>query len=52
METICKKCQIPFSGKNAKNITSLSSAELAKRVVKVKELAPCIMINNILPVIS
>ena len=29
------KCQILFSGENKKNITSLSSAELAKRVVKV-----------------
>ena len=31
------KCQILFSGENKKNITSLSSAELAKRVVNVKE---------------
>ena len=31
------KCLILFSGKNKKNITTLSSAELAKRVVKVKE---------------
>ena len=33
------KCQILFSGKNKKqtnNIINLSSAELAKRVVKVK----------------
>ena len=30
------KCQILFSGKNKKNITNLLSAELAKRVVKVK----------------
>ena len=29
------KCQILFSGKNQKNITNLSSAELAQRVVKV-----------------
>ena len=36
MESICMKCQILFSGKNKKNITKLSSAELAKRVVKVK----------------
>ena len=36
LETICMKCQILFSGKNKKNITNLSSAELAKRVVKVK----------------
>ena len=27
--------QILFSGKNKKNVTNLSSAELAKRVVKV-----------------
>ena len=36
METICMKYQILFSGKNKKNITNLSSAELALRVVKVK----------------
>ena len=30
------KCQNLFSGKSKKNITNLSSAELAKRVVKVK----------------
>ena len=29
------KCQILFSGKNNKNITNLSSTELAQRVVKV-----------------
>ena len=32
------KCQKLFSGKNKKNIINLSSAELAQRVVKVKEL--------------
>ena len=37
-ETICMKCQNLFSGKSKKNITNLSSAELAKRVVKVKRL--------------
>ena len=31
------KYQNLFSGKNKKNITNLSSAELAKRVVKVKK---------------
>ena len=31
------KCQILFSGKNKTNITNLSSAELDKRVVKVKQ---------------
>ena len=31
------KCQILFSGKNKKNIINLSSAENAKRVVKVKQ---------------
>ena len=36
IETICMKCQILFSGKNEKNIFSLSSSELAQRVVKVK----------------
>ena len=30
------KCQILFSGKNKKTIMSLSSAEFANRVVKVK----------------
>ena len=37
METICIKCQILFSWKNKKNITNLSSAELAKTVVKLEE---------------
>ena len=32
------KCRILFSGKNKKNVTTLPSAELAKRVVKVKLL--------------
>ena len=31
------KCWILFSGKNKKNVISLSSAELAQRVVKVKD---------------
>ena len=35
METICMKCQIPFSGKNKKNIINLLSAELAQRVLKI-----------------
>ena len=35
METMCIKCQIPFSGKNKKIITNLSSDEFAQRVVKV-----------------
>ena len=34
---ICMKCQILFSWKSNKNITNLSSAELAQRMVKVKE---------------
>ena len=40
MEVICMKCQILFSGKNKKTITitSLSSAEIAQRVVKVKNM--------------
>ena len=29
------KCQIPFSGKNKKNIINLLSAELAQRVLKI-----------------
>ena len=33
------QCQILYSGKNKKNITNLSSAELAKRVVNVKVLS-------------
>ena len=37
LETICMKCQILFSGKN-KKYYNLSSAELAQRVVKVKEI--------------
>ena len=32
------KCQVLFSGENKKNIINLSSAELDKRVVKVKIL--------------
>ena len=36
VETICMKCQILFSGKNKKNIVNWSSAELAQRVVEVK----------------
>ena len=35
IETICMKCKILFSGENKKGI-SLSSAEFAKRVVKIK----------------
>ena len=38
VETICMKCQVLFSGKNNKNITNLSSAELFVRVVKLKKL--------------
>ena len=34
-ETVCMKCQSLFSGKNKKNIISLSSAEYAKKVVMV-----------------
>ena len=34
------KCQILFSGKNKKNITSLSSAELARQVVTVTDYNP------------
>ena len=36
METICMKCQSLFSEESKNDITSLSSTELAKRVVKVK----------------
>ena len=35
METIGMKSQIKFPAKNKKKITTLSSAELAQRVVKV-----------------
>ena len=38
MGTICMKCRILYSGEN-KNVTNLLSAELANRVVKVKDLA-------------
>ena len=34
------KCQILFSGKNKENITNVSSAELVKRVGKVKLRMP------------
>ena len=33
------KCQVLFSGKNKKSLFSLSSAELAQTVVKVKIIA-------------
>ena len=36
METICRQCQSLTSGKNKKNAISMSSVELAKRVVKFK----------------
>ena len=36
LETICMKSQNLFSGKNKKNISNLSSPELAQRVVKVQ----------------
>ena len=36
IKTICMKCQILFSGENKKTIINLSSAELAQRMVKVK----------------
>ena len=36
LEKICMECQRSFSGKNKKNITNLSSAELVKRVVMVR----------------
>ena len=35
-EITCMKCQILFSGKNEKNIISLSSAELAHSKISVK----------------
>ena len=35
LEKICMKCQILFSGKNKNNITYLSSAEVAHRVLSV-----------------
>ena len=37
LETIWMKCQILFSGKKKENIINLSSAELAKRELKVKK---------------
>ena len=41
------KCQIPFTGKNKKNIINLSSAENAQRVVKVNKcLCHTIVIIN------
>ena len=39
------KSQIPLSGKNKKNTTNLLSAELAKRVLKVKLLPSMLSIN-------
>ena len=37
LETICMKCQNQFSVMNKKNIITLLSAQLAQRLVKVKE---------------
>ena len=36
LETIYVNCQILFSGENMNNIISLSSAEFAQRVIKIK----------------
>ena len=36
LETVCLKYQILFSVKNKKNVTNLSSAELAQRVIKAR----------------
>ena len=36
IETICMKCQILFKGQNKTNVTNLSTAELAERVVRIK----------------
>ena len=41
LETICMKYQNLFSGKSMKNLINVSSAELAKRVVKVKVYKVC-----------
>ena len=38
IETICMKRQILFSGENKQDITNLSSAELAQRVVMVSRV--------------
>ena len=37
MQTICMKCQIIFSGKNKKNLISVSSNESAHSMVSVKD---------------
>ena len=34
------KCQILFSGENKENITNFLSAELAHRMIKVKDCLP------------
>ena len=47
VETICVKCQILFSEKNNKNITGLSSAELAQRVVKIKRQSNQTFLQNV-----
>ena len=36
-QTVCMKCQIQFSGNKKKNVISVSSAEFAKRMVKLNE---------------
>ena len=46
MKTICMKCQILFSGKNKKKGKTLSSAEIAKRMVKVNKALQAIQIPS------
>ena len=48
METICMKCQILFSGKNKKNIITMSSAEIAQTVVMLKGIKFLIMTKYII----
>ena len=40
------KCQILFSGKNKKTVINLSSAELARRMIKVKYPVFCLAQNK------
>ena len=46
LETICMQCKSCFLGENMKNVTIWSSAELAKRVVKVKISILYIYVGN------
>ena len=49
-ETICMKCQILFSGKNKKNIISLSFAELAQSLIKLNSKIQPVQMRNLVSI--